>query len=76
MFVRAGRAVALSHAGEAFVGPARRVLREVANLRVTAGARVLPFAPGLVRPVTVVYAPSGLSPAAKALLDEIVRDSG
>lgn len=36
------------------------------------GANVLPFAPGLLRPVSVVYARSGLSPAAKALLDEIV----
>lgn len=38
LFVRAGRTVTLSHAGEAFLGPARRVLREVANLRATVGA--------------------------------------
>ena len=38
------------------------------------GARVLPFTPGLVRPVTVVHAPSGLSPGAKTLLAQIVRD--
>lgn len=40
------------------------------------GAKVRPFAPGLLRSVSVVYARSGLSPAAKALLDEIVAPAG
>lgn len=50
LFVRAGRQVTLTHAGEAFLGPARRLVREAQNVLATTSAH----AAGLAGTVDVV----------------------